>query len=80
VQRLECKRCKNIWTYKGKNPYCANCSRCKTTVFIKKASLSSEKRDLYGSGGGLDSNRRERGIRQGQQAIGKIDSDFSLKE
>jgi hypothetical protein len=81
VQKLECKRCNNIWTYKGKNPYCANCSRCKSTVFIKKLSLSAEKRDLRRSGG-QDSNRRERGVakQQQQQVPGKTDSDFAVKE
>jgi hypothetical protein len=83
VEKLECKRCNNVWTYKGKNQYCANCSRCKSTVFIKKVSLSAEKRDLYGSGG-LDSNRRrEKNAvqqQQQQQVAGKIDSDFAVKE
>jgi hypothetical protein len=37
--KLECKRCKNSWNYKGANPYCACCSYCKSTVFIKKSSL-----------------------------------------
>lgn len=32
--KLKCNRCENEWVYKGKNPYCANCSRCKGTVFI----------------------------------------------
>jgi len=36
---LKCKRCNNIWQYKGTNPYCTNCSKCKSTVFIKKSSL-----------------------------------------
>jgi len=36
---LKCNRCNNIWQYKGTNPYCANCSKCKSTVFIKKSSL-----------------------------------------
>ena len=40
VVTLLCNRCKNIWQYKGSNPYCANCSRCKSTVFIKKSSIS----------------------------------------
>jgi hypothetical protein len=44
---LKCRRCKNIWKYKGANPYCTNCSRCKSTVFIKNSSLSSEKRDEF---------------------------------
>ncbi len=33
--KLKCNRCENIWIYKGKNPFCANCSRCKCTVFFK---------------------------------------------
>lgn len=36
---LVCKNCNNIWNYKGSNPYCTNCSRCKFTVFIKKSSV-----------------------------------------
>jgi len=47
---LTCKRCNNIWNYKGTNQYCANCSRCKSTVFIKKASLSEiEKSNFQGA-------------------------------
>jgi hypothetical protein len=80
VQKLHCKRCNNIWTYKGANPYCANCSRCKSTVFIKKASLSAEKRDLRSSGGGLDGNRREKIIAQQQKGTSKTDSGFPIKE
>ncbi len=38
--------CKNIWTYKGSNDYCANCSRCKSTVFIKNLSLILEQNKL----------------------------------
>jgi hypothetical protein len=34
---LTCKKCKNVWDYKGANSYCACCSRCKSTVFIKKS-------------------------------------------
>ena len=34
---LKCKRCENIWDYRGKNPFCTNCSHCKSTVFIKKS-------------------------------------------
>ncbi len=37
MQTLECKRCSNVWNYKGSNLYCANCSRCKSTVFIKRS-------------------------------------------
>ncbi len=40
--KLECKRCKNIWNYRGSNPYCASCSYCKSTVFLKKSSLLSD--------------------------------------
>ena len=39
MKALQCNRCKNIWRYKGANPYCTNCSRCKSTVFIKKSSV-----------------------------------------
>jgi hypothetical protein len=39
LKLLKCNRCKNVWKYKGTNPYCANCSRCKSTVFIKESSL-----------------------------------------
>jgi hypothetical protein len=37
--KLLCNHCNNEWTYKGSNPYCAPCSRCKYTVFIKKSAL-----------------------------------------
>jgi len=33
-KELSCHRCGNIWTYKGSNPYVANCSYCKTTIRI----------------------------------------------
>jgi hypothetical protein len=41
LKELKCKRCQNIWTYKGSNTYIANCSCCKSTVFIKKSSLKA---------------------------------------
>ncbi len=34
--KLKCQRCGNIWEYKGKNPYRANCSFCGSQVSIKK--------------------------------------------
>ena len=37
MKELTCERCKNTWIYKGANPYCTNCSRCKSTVYIKKS-------------------------------------------
>ena len=83
MQKLQCKRCDNIWTYKGKNQYCANCSRCKSTIFIKKtASLSAEERALHssGGGGGLDSDRIGKDVAQQQQVPGKTGSDFAIKE
>ena len=36
-ENAEMQEMQNVWTYKGTNPYCANCSRCKSTVFIKGA-------------------------------------------
>jgi hypothetical protein len=39
LKNLKCKRCGNAWIYKGTNPYCASCSHCKSTVFIKESSL-----------------------------------------
>jgi tRNA(Ile2) C34 agmatinyltransferase TiaS len=34
--KLKCQRCKRTWNYKGKNEYYAPCSKCKTSVSIKK--------------------------------------------
>lgn len=33
---LKCKRCGNEWEYKGKSEWYAPCSRCKTSINIKK--------------------------------------------
>lgn len=33
---LRCQRCGNEWQYKGKNFFYAPCSKCKTSVSIKK--------------------------------------------
>ena len=35
--KLVCQGCGNTWEYKGKNKYYASCSKCKTSVSIKKA-------------------------------------------
>lgn len=32
--KLECPRCHNVWTYKGRNPYHAPCSYCGVNVSI----------------------------------------------
>ena len=33
---LKCKRCGYEWDYKGKSEWYASCSRCKTSINIKK--------------------------------------------
>lgn len=33
---LKCKRCGNEWNYQGKSEWYAPCSRCKTSINIKK--------------------------------------------
>jgi hypothetical protein len=33
---LTCKRCQNVWEYRGNNPYVAKCSFCKTSISVKK--------------------------------------------
>lgn len=33
---LKCQNCGYEWTYKGDNPFYAPCSRCKSSVHIKK--------------------------------------------
>lgn len=38
---LKCKRCQNVWNYEGSNSYCTNCSRCKSTVFVRNPSVIS---------------------------------------
>lgn len=37
TMKLKCQRCGNEWEYKGKSEYYAPCSKCKTSVSIKKA-------------------------------------------
>jgi hypothetical protein len=39
---LTCKRCQNVWTYQGNNPYVAKCSFCKTSVSVKKHRVGAE--------------------------------------
>ena len=34
--KLKCQRCGYVWIYAGENPIIAPCSRCKTSVSIKK--------------------------------------------
>jgi tRNA(Ile2) C34 agmatinyltransferase TiaS len=36
TMKLKCQRCGNEWEYKGKNEYYAPCSKCKTSVSLKK--------------------------------------------
>lgn len=36
---LKCKRCSNTWNYKGANKFCANCSKCKTTVYLRTCKI-----------------------------------------
>jgi hypothetical protein len=37
--KLQCQRCEHQWTYTGKNPYFTLCTRCKTTVRLKKSKI-----------------------------------------
>lgn len=39
---LHCNRCGNIWQYKGTNNYVTSCSKCKTSVSIKKNQVVNE--------------------------------------
>jgi hypothetical protein len=42
---LFCKRCKRDWVYRGKNPYVATCSFCKTTVSVKNSKMKEFERN-----------------------------------
>lgn len=33
---LKCNRCGNVWVYTGTNYYVTSCSKCKTSVSIRK--------------------------------------------
>jgi ribosomal protein S27E len=35
--QLQCRRCGNEWTYKGKNPWRVRCTYCGTTVQIRNS-------------------------------------------
>ena len=43
---LKCQRCGYKWDYKGKSDWYAPCSRCKTSVNIKKHQLKNKKVEL----------------------------------
>jgi hypothetical protein len=43
---LKCQRCGYKWDYKGKSEWYAPCSRCKTSVNIKKYQLNNKKLKL----------------------------------
>lgn len=34
--KVICHRCGNKWIYKGKSKFYANCSKCKTSINIRK--------------------------------------------
>jgi hypothetical protein len=34
--KLRCNRCGNVWNYSGINKYVTSCSKCKTSVSIRK--------------------------------------------
>jgi hypothetical protein len=36
---LICQKCNNKWLYRGRNPYFAICSWCKSTVQVRKHKL-----------------------------------------
>lgn len=38
--RLRCKNCSYIWTYKGKNNWYATCPRCLHKVNVKMSSVN----------------------------------------
>ena len=40
--KLKCKRCGYIWDYNGKSEWYAPCSRCKTSVNIKKQYIKND--------------------------------------
>jgi len=33
--KLKCRRCKNVWVYRGKNDYYATCTRCLIKVNVR---------------------------------------------
>ncbi|TVP40184.1 hypothetical protein [Candidatus Nitrosocosmicus arcticus] len=39
---LSCKRCGNLWLYTGTNNYVTSCSKCKTSVSIRKNQVVGE--------------------------------------
>lgn len=41
---LKCPNCGYEWTYKGDNPFYATCSRCKSSVNIKKQREGAKKK------------------------------------
>lgn len=48
---LQCQRCKHKWDYKGKNEYYAPCSKCKTSVSLKKATKDQVKHAMNANKG-----------------------------
>lgn len=42
VSTLVCPRCGNLWNYTGTNQYVTSCSKCKTSVSIRKNTVASE--------------------------------------
>ena len=37
--KLKCQKCYYVWDYKGANPFYGVCSRCKSSVNIKKRAV-----------------------------------------
>ncbi|MFE3845832.1 hypothetical protein ACFL1L_03110 [Thermoplasmatota archaeon] len=44
---LKCQRCGYKWNYHGKSEWYAPCSRCKTSVNIKKQKIKIEEKKSY---------------------------------
>lgn len=42
MEKLECKRCGYVWTYKGQREYYALCPNCRVQVNIKKHTVKEE--------------------------------------
>jgi hypothetical protein len=49
---LECQRCHNQWVYKGKNPFFAICTWCKSTVQIERHKVATATGGLSFQGSG----------------------------